>query len=122
MNIEIMSKRIEFIGNMAQSIVITDDEGNETPYFSPKFLVERYLRLSNADMELNEKYKLEDQLTKQAKAPEAAGGSASGNADDTAEGGDVDDEQEKGPESENGDVDKEMLGEVQPESSETTEA
>ena len=73
-------------------------------------------------MELNEKYKLEDQLAKQAKAPEAAGGSASGNADDTAEGGDVDDEQEKGPESENGDVDKEMLGEVQPESSETTEA
>lgn len=122
MNIEIMSKRIEFIGNMAQSIVITDDEGNETPYFSPKFLVERYLKLSTADMELNEKYKLEEQLAKQAKAPEASGGSSSGNADDTAEGGDADEETDNGAEPENGDVDKEMLGEVQPESSASTEA
>ena len=121
MNIEVMSKRIEFIGNMAQSVVITDSEGNETPYFSPKFLVERYLKLSDADIELNEKYKLEDQLAKQAKATEAVGGEASGNADDTAEDGEPDEEQEHDAENDNGDLDKEMLGDVQPESSATTE-
>jgi hypothetical protein len=106
---------------MAQSVVITDSEGNETPYFSPKFLVERYLKLSDADIELNEKYKLEEQLAKQVKAAEAVGGEASGNADDTAEDGEPDEEQEHDSENDNGDLDKEMLGDVKPESSATTE-
>ena len=55
--IEVDSKRIEFISNMSQSLVSTDAEGNETPYFSLKFLIMKYLKMSDADLELNEKYK-----------------------------------------------------------------
>ena len=37
--IEVDTKRIEFISNMAQSLVETDAEGNETPFFSLKFFI-----------------------------------------------------------------------------------
>ena len=61
-NIEIMSKRVEFIGTMKDSLTITDSEGEEIPYFSPKFLILKYLKMSEADLELNEKYKREDKI------------------------------------------------------------
>jgi hypothetical protein len=60
--IEVDSKRIEFISNMAQSLVTMDAEGNETPFFSMKFLIMKYLKMSDADLELNEKYKFEEQI------------------------------------------------------------
>ena len=124
-NIEVMTKRIEFIGTMKDSVVITDDEGNEESYFAMKFLIERYLKMSKADLELNEKYKLEEKLAKKAKeengeeseseeggeAEEETGGEESGGGD---EGG--------GSESEGGgEIDDEMLGDVQPESPETSQ-
>ena len=65
MDIEIMTKRIEFIGTIKDSITITDEEGEEIPYFSPKFLVIKYLKMAESDLELNEKYKLEEKLAKQ---------------------------------------------------------
>ena len=62
MNIEVMSKRIEFISTMKDSLVVTDDEGNDIPYFSIKFLIQKYLKMPEADLELNEKLKkLENQ-------------------------------------------------------------
>ena len=60
MNIEVMTKRIEFIGTMKDSLSTTDAEGNEEPFFSLKFLVMKYLKMSDADLELNEKMKLEE--------------------------------------------------------------
>jgi hypothetical protein len=47
---------------MAQSLVTMDAEGNETPFFSMKFLIMKYLKMSDADLELNEKYKFEEQI------------------------------------------------------------
>ena len=74
--IEVDTKRIEFISNMAQSLVETDAEGNEIPFFSLKFLIMKYLKMSDADLELNDKYKFEAKVAK-------------GDAEnDSAEGGD----------------------------------
>lgn len=121
-NIEVMTKRIEFIGTMKDSLTTTDDEGNETSYFAMKFLIERYLKMSAADLELNEKYKLEEKLAKQNDSESEEGGEESeesGGAE--SEGGD-EGGNEGGAESEGGGIDDEMLGDVQPESAETTQA
>lgn len=123
MNIEVMTRRIEFIGTMKDSITITNDDGEEEPYFSPKFLVIKYLKMSEADLELNDKYKLEEKLAKKKKE----------DSDDEEDSGSEDEEngneedsgsEDTGAESEEGDagnIDDEMMGDVQPESSETTQ-
>jgi hypothetical protein len=121
-NIEIMSKRVEFIGTMKDSLTITNSEGEEVPYFSPKFLIIKYLKMSEADLELNEKYKLEEK--------QASGGDKEGSEEDEESGGEdefggggEEGSEEGGSESDEGgmDIDDEMLGDVQPESSETTQ-
>ena len=126
---EVMTKRVEFIGTMKDSLTITNDEGEEEPYFDPEFLILKYLKMSEADIELNKKMKEEKKLKK------AAGGDENGEEDE--EGGDEElggeNEEEPGggeegggeaPESDEsgGEIDDEMLGDVQPESSETTQA
>lgn len=115
MNLEIMQKRIDFIGTFKDSLTETDSEGNETPFFSLKFLVMQYLKMSDADLELNEKYKLEAELAKK-----------SGEKKEDEEGDedkeDKEGEEDNGSESdESDDIDSEMLGDVQPESSETAQ-
>ena len=60
MQIQLMDKRVEFIQNMKESMVDMDKEGNEIKYFSSKFLVQKYLHMSDADIKLNEKYKQEE--------------------------------------------------------------
>lgn len=60
MEIELMTKRVEHIQNMKDSMVDMDVEGNEIKYFSSKFLVQKYLKFSDADIKLNEKYKQEE--------------------------------------------------------------
>ena len=60
--IEVDTKRIEFISTMVQSLVETDSEGNEKPFFSLKFLIMKYLKMSDADLELNDKYKFEAKI------------------------------------------------------------
>jgi hypothetical protein len=45
---------------MKESMIDMDKEGNEIKYFSSKFLVQKYLHLSDADIKLNEKYKQEE--------------------------------------------------------------
>jgi hypothetical protein len=134
-NIEIMSKRVEFIGTMKDSLTVTDSEGEETPYFSPKFLILKYLKMSEADLELNEKYKREEkilaELSKdsengedgdQGEDEESVGDDLLGGGD---EGGDEGSSDTGGDESEgddDGSIDDEMMGDVQPESTETTQA
>ena len=115
MNIEVMTKRIEFIGTMKDSISITDADGNEEPFFSLKFLVMKYLKMSDADLELNEKMKLEEKLAKAEGGDQEAEGGDETEMEDTGE--DTGGEETEG----GGDIDDEMMGEVQPESSETTQ-
>lgn len=121
MNIEIMTRRIEFIGTMKDSITVMNDEGEEEPYFSAKFLVTKYLKMSEADLELNEKMKLEEKMAKKARE-EGGDAGEEGGGDEGAE--DTGDEGEVGPEEEGdaGEIDDEMMGNVQPESPETTQA
>ena len=60
MDMELMQKRVEFIQTMKESMVDMDVEGNEIKFFSSKFLVEKYLKLSSQDISLNDKYKKEE--------------------------------------------------------------
>lgn len=116
MNIEVMTKRIEFIGTMKDSLSTTDAEGNEEPFFSLKFLVMKYLKMSDADLELNEKMKLEEKLAK------AEGGEQEEeDAGEETESEDTGEDTGGGESEGGGDIDDEMLGDVQPESSETTQ-
>lgn len=122
-NIEIMSKRVEFIGTMKDSLVITNEEGEEESYFSPKFLIIKYLKMSEADLELNEKYKEEERLAKEKAGGDT--GSDEGEDEDKEELKDEltgNDEEGGGESDEGSDIDDEMLGDVQPESTETTQA
>lgn len=138
-NIEIMSKRVEFIGTMKDSLTITNSEGEEIPYFSPKFLILKYLKMSEADLELNEKYKREDKILAklakdtengedgdQGEDEESTGDELLGTGDEGGdEGGDEDTSDTGGDESEGdegGSIDDEMMGDVQPESTETTQS
>lgn len=120
MNIEVMSKRIEFIANMKDSLTEVDSEGNDVPYFSMKFLIQKYLKMSEADLDLNDKLKLEEKLKGKSGGEEGAEDEES--SDETEETGDEGGGDEAGLEPENGGIDDEMMGDVQPESSETTEA
>lgn len=60
MSIELTQKRVEFIQNMKDSMVDMDQNGNEIKFFSSKFLVQKYLKLSEADLQLNDKLKKEE--------------------------------------------------------------
>ena len=116
MNIEVMTKRVEFISTIKESLVTTDSEGNDNPFFSMKFLIKKYLKMSEADFELNEKFKKEEKLE--------GSGSESGDEDGEELGGGEENEEESGggEEDNSGEIDSEMMGDVQPESSETTQA
>ena len=116
MNLEIMQKRIDFIGTFKDSLTETDAEGNETPFFSLKFLVMQYLKMSDADLELNEKYKLEAELAKKSDKKKDEDGE--GDEDKEDEGNEEDNGSEP---DESDEIDSEMLGDVQPESSETAQ-
>jgi hypothetical protein len=119
MNIEIMSKRVEFIGTMKDSLVIQEGE-EEVPYFDPEFLIIKYLHMSQADLELNEKYKKKRKLNK----------GDEGEGEESEEGDEGGEKEMGGGEEEAGssetessdDIDSEMLGDVEPESSETAQA
>lgn len=60
MDMELMQKRVEFIQTMKESMIDMDVEGNEIKFFSSKFLVKKYLKLSDADLKLNDKLKQEE--------------------------------------------------------------
>lgn len=133
MEIEINTKRVEFISTMKELTIQNGED--EEPYFHPKFLIMKYLKMSDADLELNEKIKREEALKKQNEEGDKDGedkDDAESAADDLLGGGDEDNKgddllgggDEEGSSETEGDdgVDSEMLGDVQPESSETTQA
>lgn len=57
---ELATKRVEFIQTMKESMIDMDVEGNEIKFFASKFLVQKYLKLSDADLRLNDKMKQEE--------------------------------------------------------------
>ena len=60
MELELAGKRVEFIQTMKESMTDQDLDGNEVKFFSSKFLVKKYLKLSDQDLELNDKMKQEE--------------------------------------------------------------
>lgn len=60
MEIELMQKRVAFIQEMKEGLVDMDPNGNEVKFWSSKFLVMKYLKLSDADLKLNDKLKKEE--------------------------------------------------------------
>lgn len=128
MNIEVMTKRIEFIGTFKDSITITNADGEEESYFSAKFLIQKYLKMSEADLELNERFKLEEKLLGELSDEGEDEENDKASDEDSEEdndllGGDENSEEENSesePEDAS-DIDDEMLGDVKPESTETTQ-
>ena len=122
MEIEIDTKRVEFIQTMHDSLTTQDAEGNDVSFFSQKFLVLKYLKMSEADLELNQKYLLEEKFKKKSGNDEEAEDTGGADEEENAPEDDMANEDEGSVEDEKGnDLDSEMLGDVQPESSETTE-
>ena len=122
MEIEIDTKRVEFIQTMHDSLTTQDAEGNDVSFFSQKFLVLKYLKMSEADLELNQKYLLEEKFKKKSGNGEEEEDTGGADEEENAPEDDMGNEDEGSAEDEkSNDLDSEMLGDVQPESSETTE-
>lgn len=60
LDMELMEKRTQFIQSMKESMIDMDQEGNEIKFFSSKFLVQKYLRLSSQDLADNDRLKQEE--------------------------------------------------------------
>lgn len=79
---ELMAQRVEFVQNTKDSLSDFDSQGNEIKYFSSKFLVTKYLKLSPQDIALNAKMKKEE-----AEENKLAGSDAAAEADDETDSG-----------------------------------
>lgn len=117
MNIEIDTKRMEFISTLREAFMSTDAEGNEERYFSDKFLIMRYLKMSDSDLEWNEKCKLEEKQAKGDEESDEEGEEDMGGDEEMS--GDMGSEDMGGEDSgmesdETGGGDSEMMGDVQP--------
>lgn len=60
LEMDLMQKRVEFIQMMKDSMVDMDPNGCEVKFFSSKFLVKKYLKMSDADLKENAKMKEEE--------------------------------------------------------------
>lgn len=60
MELELQEKRIQSIQEMKDGLVDLDRDGNEVKFFSSKFLVQKYLKMSDQDLKLNAKLKKEE--------------------------------------------------------------
>lgn len=114
MDIEVDNKRMEYIQILRDAFLTTDAEGNEKRFFSDKFLITRYLKMSEADLEWNEKCKLEEKENEEAEQEEGNGDeemSGDMGGEDTGDEG-MDDTRMESDTS--GEGDQEMMGDVQP--------
>ena len=116
--------RMEHIQSMRDTFMTTDEEGNEEHYFSDEFLLVKYLKMSDADLELNAKYKAKERaLKKNAKENEENSEDNGGeNTDELDQELGIENTEETPEEENNNEIDSEMNGDVQPESEETTTA
>lgn len=116
--------RMEHIQSLRDTFMTTDEEGNEEHYFSDEFLLVKYLKMSDADLELNAKYKAKERaLKKKAKENEENSEDNGGeNTDELDQELGIENTEETPEEENNNEIDSEMNGDVQPESEETTTA
>lgn len=111
MQMEIGAKRIEWIQSLKDTFTTTDAEGNEESYFSRKFLIMRYLNMNDADLEFNEKCKLEEKRNAAASEDNGEDEEMGGDSEmgGTEESGDM-------GSSDEGEGDSAMMGDVEPDS------
>jgi len=57
---EMFQKRIDVVSSAKDSLIDYDSEGNEVSYFSNKFLLKKFMKLSEKDLKENEGYKKEE--------------------------------------------------------------
>jgi hypothetical protein len=80
-NMEIMERRIEFIGQLKDNLVLTDPMTmEEDHYFDMDFLVDRYLKLSPDDKAANDAYKARKKESEAGEEPEDPMGMMGGGA------------------------------------------
>lgn len=120
MEAEVDQKRMEHIQTLKDTFTSTDSEGNEIPYFCDKFLIVKYLKMSDADLELNEKFKREmkqenNEEDEEENDEEGGGLDMGGHGGDEDHGGDEEEDNSEPDNEGGGDIDKEMMGDVQPE-------
>ena len=116
MQAELDQKRMEHIQTLKDTFTSQDDDGNEVPYFCDKFLIIKYLKMSDADLELNEKFKIEQAAAKQRTEEEINSEDSESEDILSSEG-----EEEEPTDNSDNEIDQEMLGDVQPEEPEETE-
>ena len=110
MQAELDQKRMEHIQTLKDTFTSQDDDGNEVPYFCDKFLIIKYLKMSDADLELNEKFKIEQAAAKQRTEEEINSEDSESEDILSSEG-----EEEEPTDNSDNEIDQEMLGDVQPE-------
>lgn len=119
MEMEIDKSRMDYIQSLKDTFTTRDADGNEVNYFCDKFLIIKYLKMSDADLELNAKYKLEEISEIQRAKDKTEEENDNMFADNEPE---PDNNEENNIDSEmDSEMDSDLLGDVQPESSETTE-
>lgn len=57
---ELMAKRVDFIQNMKDALTDQDLDGNDVKFFSSRFLVTKYLKMTQADLDMNDKMKQDE--------------------------------------------------------------
>ena len=86
---QIDQTRMDFIQALRDTFTSTDEDGNDVSYFCDKYLLVKYLKMSDADLELNAKYKMEEKL---AKEKMENGEAEDTKKDEDSEDGDLEDE------------------------------
>ena len=119
MEAELSQKRMEHIQTLKDTFTSQDADGNEESYFCDKFLIIKYLKMSDADLELNEKFKIEQAASKQ-RAEEEINSEDSEDEDVDMDLDSSETEEDTSDDSDN-EIDKEMMGDVQPEEPEESE-
>ena len=71
---EIMEKRVDFISTMKDTLVETDDEMNDIPYFNLDFLIKKYLKMKPEDLEKNKSIMKKKEAEKKDAEDDSLGG------------------------------------------------
>lgn len=110
MEAELDQKRMEHIQTLKDTFTSQDADGNEISFFCDKFLIIKYLKMSDADLELNEKFKIEQAVAGKKLEDEVDS--------ESEESEDVENGSEEAEDGAGNEIDKEMMGDVQPENEE----
>jgi hypothetical protein len=59
---EYLQKQSDFIGSIMSTLVETDAEGNQIPYFDFEWAVRKWFGLTDEELKENKRYKMEKEL------------------------------------------------------------